>query len=136
MNLHSLVSRYAQVRAERLELERKAKEIAQGEEAELRKTILLEMSAQGFKSVNIEGIGRVVNKETSHYEIGDIELFARTMFETMLAAAREGRPFSDGLLLQKRISREGIENLTEQGAALDAMGVSRVIRQDLSITKV
>lgn len=136
MNLHSLVSRYAQVRAERLELERKAKEIAQGEEAELRKAIQLEMSAQGFKSINIEGIGRVVNKETNHYEIGDIELLARTMFETMLAAAREGRPFSDGLLLQKRISREGIENLTEQGAALDAMGVSRVTRQDLSITKV
>lgn len=136
MSLHSLVSRYAQVRAERLELERKAKELAQGEEAELRKAILLEMSAQGFKSVNIEGVGRVVNKETSHYEIGDIELLARTMFETMLAAAREGRPFSDGLLLQKRISREGIENLTEQGAALDTMGVSRVTRQDLSITKL
>lgn len=135
MNLTSLASRYVQVRAERLELERKAKEIAQGEEAELRKRILLEMSAQGFKSINIEGIGRIVNKETSHYEIGDIERLARTMFETMLAAAREGRPFSDGLLLQKRISREGIENLTEQGTALDAMGVSKVTRQDLSVTK-
>lgn len=135
MNLTSLASRYVRVRAERLELERKAKEIAQGEEAELRKRILLEMSAQGFKSINIEGIGRIVNKETSHYEIGDIERLARTMFETMLAAAREGRPFSDGLLLQKRISREGIENLTEQGTALDAMGVSKVTRQDLSVTK-
>lgn len=138
VNLTSLASEYIRVRTQRLELEKQAKEIAQGREAELRQAILLEMSAQGFKSVNLEGIGRVVSKETKHYEIKDIELLARRMFQAMLDAAKDGRPFSDGLLLQKRLSREGLDNLMENSTvdgSLDAMGVCQVVRNDLSITK-
>ena len=138
MNLTSLANEYIAVRTQRLELEKQAKELAHGREAELRQAILLEMSAQGFKSVNLEGVGRVVSKETKHYEIKDIELLARGMFRAMLEAAQAGRPFSDGLLLQKRLSREGLDNLMENStvdSSLDALGVFQVVRNDLSITK-
>lgn len=120
-----------------MELERQADELKSGEEAELKRQILLEMQTAGIKSANVEGVGRVVSKDTRHYEVQDMEKFARAMFQTMLDAAKQGRPFSDGLLLQRRIHRENLETVLENsGATLDTYGISQIVRTDLSVTKV
>lgn len=136
------------MRTRRQELEKEADGIKNGREAELKAQILAEMSAQGMKSANLEGVGRVVSKVTYHYEIRDIEALAVQMFKTMLESAKAGRPFSDGLLLQRRVSKEQLEAHMEavasciEGSGPDAdaaaatmFGVKYVAKNDLSITK-
>lgn len=120
-----------------MELEHKADEIKNGEEAELKRQILIEMQTAGIKSANVEGVGRVVSKDTKYYEVQDMEKFARAMFQSMLDAAKQGRPFSDGILLQKRVHRENLETVLENsGTQLDAYGIAQLVRTDLSVTKV
>lgn len=136
MSLQDLVLEYVKVRQGRMELERQANEIKEGKEAELKKHILLDMASSGIKSVNLAGIGRVVSRSTPYYEITDLNVLARAMFQAMLNAAKEGRPFSDGLLLQKRVNRESVDTLLEEtGVKPEEFGVSQSVRTDLSITK-
>ena len=115
-----LAKRYAEVRQARLELEKQADEIKKGEEAELKKAIMAEFTAQGLKSANVEGVGKVVLKTTYHYEIRDLNMLAYQQLATLVQAAKEGRPLSDGLILQARIHKDNLENtLTEAGITPD-----------------
>lgn len=93
------------------------------------------MSAEGLKSANVTGLGRVVSKETSHYEIVNIDQLAVQMFQAMLDAAKEGRPLADGFLLQRRVNRENLEQYIEDEADTAKFGVKKVTKNDLSFTK-
>ena len=136
------------MRTRRQELEKEANDIKAGREQELKNAILAEMSAQGIKSANVEGVGRVVSKNTQHYEVVDIEALSEQMFRAMLKAKQEGRQFSDGLLLQRRVSRENLEAYMEIAASTipgsgpeaddktaNMFGVKQVTKNDLSFTK-
>lgn len=108
----------------------------------MRDLILLEMSASGLKSANIKGVGKVVCRESSHYEITDIEALALTMFKKMVECGQQGRPLSDALLLQARIHRENLETHvgeseddTELERMLSAYGVKKASKLDLAVTK-
>lgn len=135
-----LAARYAQVRQERMALEKQADEIKKGEEAELKKAIMAEFTAQGLKSANVEGIGKVVMKTTYHYEIRDLNQLAYQQLSMLVQAAKDGRPLSDGLILQARIHKDNLENtLTDAGIPPEQLaqmfGVAREGRDDLSFTK-
>lgn len=136
MTIQELAQQYINVRARRMELEHQADEIKNGEEAELKRQILIEMQSAGIKSANVEGVGRLVSKETKYYEIQDLEAFAKSMFQSMYNAAKEGRPFSDGIILQKRVHRENLETILENsGLSADVFGIAQLSRIDLSVTK-
>lgn len=128
-----------EARNERLALEKKAADLKRDIEEPLRVQILQVMAAQGLKSANVEGLGRVVCKESHHYEIMDIEGLAYQMFKSMVKAAEEGRPLSDGLLLQRRVHRENLDAMIEAAGGMGKaaeFGVRNVTKTDLSYTKV
>lgn len=133
-SLRDLCVQYAEVRGRRTELERQAKELKEGQEADLQEAILAEMSAQGLKSANVEGIGRVVSRDTGYYEITDIDALARQMLAIMVENHKMGRPLSDGLLLQRRVSRENLELALEDNPEAN-YGVNFAVKTTLSITK-
>lgn len=140
MTLNDMVREYITLRAERLALEKKAKDIKDGREAELRNSILMELAAQGMKSAHLEGVARVTSKASTHYEIVDLELLAQVMFKRMIDNLKEGRSLSDALMLQSRPSREALETFMEDAGgiteqAMQALGVKLVERPDLSVTK-
>lgn len=100
------------------------------------------MSASGLKSANIKGVGKVVCRESSHYEITDIEALALAMFRKMVECGQQGRPLSDALLLQARIHRDNLETHVgeaEDDAELERMlssyGVKKASKLDLAVTK-
>ncbi len=137
-SLNELVAEYITIRTKRLQLEKEADGIKKGREGELSAQILQVMSAQGLKSANVSGLGRVVCRETSHYEIHDIESLALQMLKVMVSAVRDGRPISDGLLLQRRVHRENLDSLLGEGAdesTMINMGVKKAVRTELSFTK-
>lgn len=128
-----------EARNERLALEKKAADLKRDIEEPLRVQILQVMAAQGLKSANVEGLGRVVCKESRHYEITDIESLAYQTFKLMVKAAEEGRPLSDGLLLQRRVHRENLDAMIEAAGGMGKateFGVRSVTKTDLSYTKV
>lgn len=135
--LRELVAEYADLRTKRMELEHQAEEIKRGRESELKNLILLEMSGQGLKTANFDNIGRVTQRNKNYYEIQDTEKLARALVQSMVNAAQEGRPFSDGLFLQKRISSEMLETLLANAGnpALETYGLAQVSRPELSITR-
>ena len=120
-----------------MELEHQAEEIKKGRESELKNLILLEMSSQGLKTANFEGIGRITSRNKSYYEIQDTEKLARSLMQSMIDAGRSGRPLSDGLFLQKRISGEVFETLLAEktDTNMETYGIAQVVRQELSVTK-
>lgn len=150
-SITDLVESYIEVRTRRQELEAKANDIKNGEEQELKTLILAEMAAQGMKSVHLEGVGRVTSRVSYHYEIKDMEKLSKCMFKAMATAIENGRPVSDGLLLQRRVSKEALENLigdtvqkVNQNASQEdydriseyLFGVKNVGKNNLSITKI
>lgn len=136
MSIQTLAQKYIEVRQRRMELEHQADDIKNGEEADIKRQLILEMQSIGLKSANVEGIGRLVLKDTKFYEVQDLEKLCKAMFLSMHNAAKEGRPFSDGMLLQKRIHRENMDIILENsGLPLDAYGVAQLTRTDLSLTK-
>ena len=137
-----LVSEYILVRKKRMALEKEADEIKNGRESELKKLILLEMSAQNVKSAHLEGVGRITSKQTYHYEIENIELLAYRMLENMVACSKAGRPLSDGLLFQQRISKSNVEDYMasispggDTPELLTTFGLKKVEEPSLSVTK-
>lgn len=142
-NLSKLIAEYAAVKAERMALEKKVADLKREKEDVLKQQILLEMAATGIRSMKLEGIGSVVAKSSDHYEIVDLEKLSRFMLQQMVQCAKEGRPLSDGILLQSRISRVNLEEYLgglidlEQAddAALAPYGIKLVSKPDLSITK-
>lgn len=144
--LNELAARLVQVRARRLELESQADEIRNGEEKELTDQILALMSADGLKSCNIPGVARLATRTTHHYEITDIEALSMTMFKQMILALKSGRKISDGLMFQRRPSKENIEaymhdalNLSPEdegyNTACAGAGIAYVDKDVLSVTK-
>lgn len=135
--LPALISRYAEVRRKRLELESQAKEIAVSEELPLQEQILALMAADGVSSLKLDGIGRVVRRSKGHYEIRDSEKLARAMLKNMCVAVQDGRPLTDAMLLQRRVSRDAVETLCEgrEPAELEALGLAYVEKDELSITR-
>ena len=140
--LQDLVAGYIAARAQRVGLESQAKEIKSSQEDPLKERILAEMSAQGVKSANIDGMGRVASVSRVHLEITNIEALAMQMLRGMVQAHKEGRPMSEGLLLQRRPNRENIEALLagqevqpDDEVALNAMGIKQASKTDLSFTK-
>ena len=144
--LNELAARLVQVRARRLELERQADEIRNGEEKELTDQIMALMSADGLKSCNIPGVARLATRTTHHYEITDIEALSMTMFKQMILALKSGRNVSDGLMFQRRPSKENIEaymhdalNLSPEdegyNTACAGAGIAYVDKDVLSVTK-
>lgn len=110
-------------------------------EQDLKRSIILEMGPA--KSVNLEGVGRLVRKNSTRYEIRDIEALAMTMLKVMVANGKAGRPLSDGLLLQQRVAArnleevmdaEGLDETTEE-AYINGAGLARITEQSLSFTK-
>lgn len=140
-SLMDLAAQYVSARQERLALEKQAKEIQTGREKDLKELLLLEMSSSGLTSANIKGVGKVVCRVSSHYEITDIETLALTMFKKMLECGQQGRPLSDALLLQARVHRENLEthvgdhddSVMEQ--ILASYGVKKASKIDLAVTK-
>ena len=144
--LNELAARLVQVRARRLELESQADEIRNGEEKELTDQIMALMSADGLKSCNIPGVARLIARTTHHYEITDIEALSMTMFKQMILALKSGRNVSDGLMFQRRPSKENIEaymhdalNLSPEdegyNTACAGAGIAYVDKDVLSVTK-
>ena len=111
--LPALISRYIDARRRRLELEAQAQEIAAGEERPLQEQILALMAADGVSSLKLDGIGRVVRRSKGHYEIRDTEKLARVMLKNMCVAVQNGRPITDAMLLQRRVSRDAVETLCD-----------------------
>lgn len=137
-NLNELVSKFVAVRAQRMAHEKDAEAIKKDTEEPLKAQILQVMATQGLKSANVDGLGRVVCKETSHYEIQDIEALAFQMLKVMVEAAQTGRPISDGLLLQRRVHRENLDTMLDGNTDevyLTSLGVKKAVRTDLSFTK-
>lgn len=117
-NMMAIVASYAQAREEKKKANEDWEKWDQ-EEKRLAELILLEMSSQGIKTANIEGLGRVTRKENYHYEIQDVEALARKMLENMVRAHNEGRPLSDGFLLQRRVHKDNVETLLADQGVLD-----------------
>lgn len=141
MTLVELVKQYDAVRTKRLSLEKEADAIKSGEETELKQAILNELSAQGLKSANVEGVGRVAVRTTSHYEVTDLNALAIAFVARVVDNQNAGRPLSDGLPLQARPSREGIDAVLDTSDddqqrqdKMSSFGVRLVERNDLSLT--
>ena len=141
MSLIDLVKQYDAVRTKRLSLEKGADAIKSGEETELKQAILNELSSQGLKSANVEGVGRIAVRTTSHYEVTDLNALAVAFVARVVANKKAGRPLSDGLPLQARPSREGIDAVLDATVderkrydTMNSFGVKLVERNDLSLT--
>lgn len=136
MTLKEMVEEYADLRTKRMELEKQAEEIKKGRESELKNLILLEMSSAGLKTANFEGLGRITSRNKSYYEVQDPEKLAYALLAAMVGAGNEGRPLSDALFLQRRVSSEVFETLLESSnAPMEQYGIAQVTRQELSLTK-
>lgn len=107
--LHTLVAQFVAAREEVKQIESQAKS-AKERVKDLTEAIKLEMSSQGLASANLDGIARVVISDKPHYEIADPEAFALYSLEKMVSSFRRGGMLSDGILLQRKISREAIES--------------------------
>lgn len=141
--LTEMVTCLKKARENRASLEKQAKDI-KTIESDLESRILMEMAAQGLKTVHVEGVARVSSKDTYHYELSDINKLSEAMFYSMMNALQHNRPISDGLLLQQRISKGNLEdilaskypdgNVTPE--ALDELGIRKVEEKTISLTKV
>lgn len=141
VTLKQMVTCLKDLRAQRKLLEEKT-EALKTTEKDLSDRILMEMAAQGLKSLNIEGVARIAARDTYRYEFADIEKFASAQFDNMMKAVHDGRPLVDALLLQQRMSKSNFEDMLThaypEGASnevLDQYGVRKVEERTLSLTK-
>lgn len=137
-SVRPLAESYAQIRAQREALEAQAKDLREKEDA-LKAQLITEMSLQGMPSMRLDGLGRFVVKQNTQYTIENIDLFARALLQRMVDNGKAGRPFSDGLMLQKRPAKTVIEELMETGymssADLAGMGLAQNEKLDLTFTR-
>lgn len=136
--LQQVAQQYAQLREMREKLEAQAKLLKEKED-ELKARLINEMSAQQMPSARFEGLGRFVVKAVTSYNITDIDQFARAMLARMVDNGKNGRPLSDGLMLQKRPAKGVIEELVEAGyldvGKLAENGLEASERLDLTFTR-
>lgn len=139
-NIAVLAGQLAALKTQISDLNAQLKDLKETE-SQLKAQILLEMGPA--KTVNLDGLGRLTRRDTTRYEIRDIELVAQAMLRIMVENARAGRPLSDGLLLQQRTSARNIEDVMDaagiEGDAEEAYiakaGLARVSEPVLSFTK-
>ena len=136
--IRQVAERYSEVRAAREALEAQAKEL-KAQEDELKSQLIVELNTQGMPSVRLEGLGRFVVKMNTRYDIKDIDLVARQMMQRMVDNAKAGRPWADGLLLQKRTAKGVIDELIESGELDDeqlaSVGLAKTEIADLTFTR-
>lgn len=136
--VRQLAELYAKAREAREAADKQARELREKEDA-LKAQLINEMSLQQMPSVRLDGLGRFVIKQNSQYTIENIDLFARAMLQRMVDNSKAGRPFSDGLMLQKRPAKTVIEELIEAGYMgkddLPQMGLGQVDKMDLTFTR-
>lgn len=136
--VRALAESYSQLRAQREALDAQVKELKKQEE-EVKAQLINELSLQQMPSVRFDGLGRFVVKTATTYSITDIDQFCLATMQRMVDNAKAGRPFSDGLMLQKRPSKIVIEELMETGYiqadALGTMGLAQEDRLDLTFTR-
>lgn len=133
-----LASLYAELRAKREAMEAEAKKIAEVE-AQVKARLVTEMGARQMTNARFAGVGAFRLRDAVRYEITDIELMARAMLQRMVDNGKNGRPLSDGLMLQKRTAKTVIEELITSGDILVAdladMGLMQNTQKDLTFTR-
>ena len=87
MELQELVTKFAALRAKRLEREAVIKKMKELEE-QMMGMIMNQMSVAGMKTINFDGVGRVETSTRDHVEIRDKEKLARFV---VMQAARSDR---------------------------------------------
>lgn len=130
-NLVTLAQRYAEIRAKREQLDAAVRELKAAED-EAKARLISEMDVQKIPSARFDGIGRVVLRQTTRFEISDIDLFARAMLQQMVDNAKNGRRLSDGLMLQRRPAKTVIEELASDGGWNNA---EEYARRGLAVTE-
>ena len=102
----SVVAQYVKYRALRAELEDKASKIKEIED-KLKSEMLMSLAASGMDAFKQDGY-TVSRKTTTRVEIADPAIFHEANFLSMQKARDEGRTASDGLLLQRTVSRTNV----------------------------
>lgn len=130
--LKNIVEKYKEVVAQRKELEEQAKKLKAEIEEPLKNTILQYMADHDVQSIHYPSVGRVVRTVKSHYEIKDKEQFALTILRALVAAGQDGRPLSDGMIVQYRVSKDVFTSYCEHSNNNNT-GVELVERAELAI---
>lgn len=135
MELQELVTKFAALRAKRLEREAVIKKMKELEE-QMMGMIMNQMSVAGMKTINFDGVGRVETSTRDHVEIRDKEKLARFVVMQAAAAIKNGSPVADATaVFQQRAAIGNIESLIEQGFTAEQMGVEVVEKSTLKLTK-
>lgn len=139
-SLRSLVEELLALKGQISDLSDKLKDLKAQEES-LKTSILYQM--EGSKSMNLDGLAKIVRKEKTHYEIRDREALAHAILRLMVEQGQQGKPLSEALLLQQRVSSRvleehleamGLDETAETGY-LESSGLARVTEPTLSITR-
>lgn len=138
--LSSMAGQLAEVQ-QQLARVREVEKALKAREEELRRNILLGMGTA--KSLNLEGVGRLVRRDKTRYEIRNIEALSLAMLMRMVDNGKNGRPLADGLLLQQRVAARNLEEvLSMQGldpeqeeAYIQRAGLAKVVEPALTFTK-
>lgn len=139
-SLKKLLMELTTIRDQRKNLEDKAKAL-KIEEERISDEMLILMAALGLKSANFPGIGKLHMREKVRYEITDYELVLRYMLSEMVAAGRDGRPWADAQLFQKRLNetalRARLEEIqdSEKEEYLESIGVREYVKAEIALTK-
>lgn len=145
-DINAAVAEWRAVYRQRLELERLAKQLKDGPEAESKASILMYLDTQGLEGAKVEG-GTIGRRSSTHVEIADTEQLCRFMFQRMIEALQQGKPLSDCLFLQKTAHKGEVTSFIKNalGVAKDAkvsdedfntvavqLGVKAVSKEDIS----
>lgn len=134
MELLETLKAYKSVVAERKRLEQEAKTLKEMQEAPLKEQILQYLFEHGIQSVHFPEVGRIVKVTKTHYEIQDKELYAHAVLQSLVEAAEEGRPLSDGLLAQFRVAKDVFADYIARHGG-QPTGVVEAVTEELSIRK-
>lgn len=134
-DLTTLAKKYKELLTERRNLEAQANSIKQ-DENEIKQQILALMAADNIKSIKVQDIGYVLAVEKKHLEIRDKELFSQAIMASMINAYKNGRDLMDGLIVQARPAKDGLEVfLDESGRQLSDCGLVEITVTDLTLRK-
>ncbi len=134
-DLTTLAKKYKELLTERRNLEAQANSIKQ-DENDIKQQILALMSADNIKSIKVQDIGYVLAVEKKHLEIRDKELFSQAIMASMINAYKNGRDLMDGLIVQARPAKDGLEVfLDESGRQLSDCGLVEITVTDLTLRK-
>lgn len=134
--LQDAIADLRSIRERRKDFESQVKQY-KAKEAELTNTIMTMMGAEGIVSANFDGLGSAIISDKVHYEIVDAQAFALYNIRKMVEAFQSGGVLTDGLFLQRTISRAAIEAQFDGEAVPEneciIAGIRRVVEPTLSI---